>query len=113
LLGFLTAASFIRYSDNQHFEVIITKDSKLAKLDFPLYRKLKNEQSILVSGPMPHAVSGYLQKKIVAAKDNYVMVPIIITDTLLNSLPVDGQLILNGSFRVYKGSLLENLVKGN
>lgn len=113
LIGFLSAANFIEYSDNQRFEIILTKNSHTARLDFPVYRKLKDKQQFTMSGPFQHAVTGYLQKKIVSAKDNYVIVPAIIPDAAVSQLPIDGQLKLSGYFKISKGSLLENLVKAN
>jgi hypothetical protein len=113
LIGFLGAASLIEYSDNQRFEVILTNDAQTARLDFSSYRRLKDQQPFIVSGPFQHAVKGYLQKKIISAKDNYVIIPAIIPDTVVSRLPIDGQLKLSGSFKVSKGSLLENLVKAN
>jgi hypothetical protein len=113
LIGFLGAASLIEYSDNQRFDVILTKTSHTAKLDFTSYKKMKHGQPFMVSGPFQHSVRGYLEKKIVAAKDNYVIVPAVIPDAAVSNLPIDGQLKLNGSFKISKGSLLQNLVKAN
>lgn len=111
LFGFLGAASLIDYSDNQRFQIIITNTSQTARLDFDVYRRLQHEQPITVNGPFQRPVSGYLQKRIIAAKDNYVIVPAVILDTTLHLLPIDGQMTCEGSFKVSKGSLLENLVK--
>lgn len=113
LIGFLSAASFIEYSDNQRFEVILTRDAHTARLDFPVYRKLKDQQEFMITGPFQHSVKGYLQKKIISAKDNYVIIPAVIPDAAVSQLPIDGQLKLTGSFRISKGSLLQNLVKAN
>ena len=113
LIGFLSAASFIEYSDNQQFEIIVAKGSQTARLDFTVYRRLKNEQSFMATGPFQQPIQGYLQKKIVLARDNYVIVPVVFSDTSLSKLPIDGSVKLHGSFRVSKGSLLGNIIKTN
>lgn len=113
LVGFLSAASVIEYSDNQRFEVVLTKQAYTARLDFAAYRKLAPQQEFITTGPFQHTVKGYLHKKIISAKDNYVIVPAVIPDSAVKQLAIDGQVKLNGSFRISKGSLLQNLVKAN
>jgi hypothetical protein len=42
-----------------------------------------------------------------------VIVPVVIADSAVKQLAIDGQVKLNGSFRISKGSLLQNLAKAN
>ena len=110
LIGFLLAASQISYVDIQQFDVVLTKNSQTAKLDFNLYKKLKSRQPIMVDGPFQRPLKGYLQKQIIDAKDTYVIVPVVFSDTAINPLPITGQLLCKGSLRISRGSLLRNLV---
>jgi hypothetical protein len=111
LASLITAAGFIRYTDKEVFTVIIEKDRQYVEIGFSAYRNLKNNQQITISGPFDHAVTGYIKKTILTAKDSYVTIPVIITDTALLRLPISGQIKCQGLYEKTGGSLLSNLMK--
>ncbi len=110
LVILMLAASFFRYPKKIPVRIYLTHKQVTARVDFATFEQVTEGMECLIHTPfLEKKITAHCLKKGAWAEDQFIYVPLSVTDSVLYQLPFKKALLLNGQLSLPRHTLANRL----